>query len=206
MNNDQFDLVRSDMHRRFGQMFSPETIDRVLDEVIDENVSRARITTFVAVMVEREASERFEEMASDDQIAEKRRKEILFVCRRNAGRSQLASAITRELVGNQVLHRSVGLEPAPGIDETVLEVLRERGISTEGLYQKTIVPRTIHVSDVVVLMGVDEVPGVPGHRYLSWDIEDPEGQPIGKVREIADEVERHVRSLLSDLNLLAAAT
>lgn len=205
MNNDQFDLVRGDMHRRFGQMFSPETIDRVLDEVIDENVNRARVTTFVAVIVEREAAERFAELASDERIAEKRRKEILFVCRRNAGRSQLASAITRELVGNQVLHRSVGLEPAQGIDETVLEVLRERGISTEGLYQKTIVPRTVHASDVVVLMGVDQVPGVPGHRYVRWDIADPEGQPIDKVRGIADEVERHVRSLLGDLNLLETA-
>ncbi|QGU08546.1 Arsenate-mycothiol transferase ArsC2 [Corynebacterium occultum] len=205
MNDDQFTLVRRDMHRRFGLMFAPETIDRVLDEIIDEHVSGARISTFMAVMVEREASERFEEMASEQQLETRRRKELLFVCRRNAGRSQLASAITRHLVGNEVLHRSVGLEPSHGIDETVLEVLRERGISTDGLYQKTIVPRTVHTSDVVVLMGVDGVPGVPGHRYVTWDVADPEGQPIDKVREIADDVERRVRELLDELEVFQAS-
>lgn len=205
MNDDQFRLVRGDMHRRFGQMFSPEIIDQTLDEVIEENVSGARLSTFAAVMVEREAAERFEEMAREQRLEGKRRMELLFVCRRNAGRSQLASAITRHLAGNGVLHRSVGLEPSHGIDETVLEVLLERGISTEGLYQKTIVPRTVHASDVVVLMGVDEVPGIPGHRYVTWDIADPEGRPIEEVRAIADDVERHVRELLAELGLLQAA-
>ncbi|NLP39229.1 MAG: arsenate reductase ArsC, partial [Corynebacterium pollutisoli] len=52
---------------------------------------------------------------------------------------------------------------------------------------------------VVVLMGVDEVPGIPGDRIERWDIADPAGQPIEKVREIADDIERHVKELLVEL-------
>lgn len=202
MNLQQFDIVREDLHRRYGAVCSAETIDRVLDETIQETLERARIGSFLTVTVERDAAERLEDEASQGRFFDGRRKGLLFVCRRNAGRSQLASAITRWLVGDQVLMRSVGFEPATGIDPTVIQVMEERGISMKGLYQKTIVPRTVHSSDVVVLMGVDDVPGVPGRRYVRWDIEDPEGQPIERVRVIADQVEAHVRELLTELGLL----
>lgn len=206
VNNDQFNIVREDLHRRYRLMVPAETIDRLLDETIDECRDRARVATFLTVMVEREATERLEQEALDQNTAGERRQELLFVCNRNAGRSQLASAITRWLVGERIFVRSVGLEPAEGIDETVLQVLHERGISTSELYQKTIIPRTVHTSDVVVLMGVDQVPGVPGRRYVRWDIADPDGQPIERVREIADDVESHIRDLLAELGLLQATS
>ncbi|MGD7003560.1 low molecular weight phosphatase family protein [Corynebacterium halotolerans] len=202
MSNRQFDIVREDMHRRYDHMCPPEMVDRVLDETISESVERARIGSFMTVMVEREATDRLEQEVAQGRAMDRRRKELLFVCRRNAGRSQLASALTRWLVGNRIMVRSVGLEPAEGVDPTVVQVLRERGISTRELYQKTIIPRTVHTSDVVVLMGVDEVPGVPGLRYVRWDIDDPEGEPVGRVRVIADEVERHIRGLLEELGVL----
>lgn len=205
MSNSQFDIVREDLHRRYDHMASPAVVDRVLDETIDEKVQGARIGGFLTIMVEREATERLEEEAGEEGRRQGRRKELLFVCRRNAGRSQLASAITRWLVGDRIMVRSVGVAEAEGVDATVLQVLRERGISTRELYQKTIIPRTVHSSDVVVLMGVDEVPGIPGQRYVRWDIDDPEGEPMERVRFIADEVERHVRELLGELGLLDAA-
>lgn len=205
MSNSQFDIVREDLHRRYDHMASPAVVDRVLDETIDEKVQGARIGGFLTIMVEREATARLEEEAGEEGRRQGRRKELLFVCRRNAGRSQLASAITRWLVGDRIMVRSVGVAEAEGVDATVLQVLRERGISTRELYQKTIIPRTVHSSDVVVLMGVDEVPGIPGQRYVRWDIDDPEGEPVERVRFIADEVERHVRGLLGELGLLDAA-
>lgn len=202
MSSKQFDIVREDLHRRYDHMCPPETVDRILDETIDESVERARIGGFLTVLVEREATDRLEQEVAHGGSLDSRRKELLFVCRRNAGRSQLASAITRWLVGDRIMVRSVGLEPAEGVDPTVLQVLNERGISTSELYQKTIIPRTVHTSDVVVLMGVDQLPGVPGRRYVQWDIDDPEGEPTERVRVIADEVERHIRELLEQLEVL----
>ncbi|RNE49997.1 low molecular weight phosphatase family protein [Corynebacterium alimapuense] len=196
---DPYVIVREDLHRRYEQYFDAEAIDGVLDRVIAEAEATAKIKTFLPVLVERTAAEELEDMAVDINRDGDSRREILFVCEKNAGRSQLAANITHHLVGDRVMVRSVGLNPTGGVDSQVLQVLQERGISTDHIYQKEIVPRTVHRSNVVVLMGVDEVPGIPAVRYVHWDIEDPAGQSIEKVREIADEVEKRILVLLEEI-------
>ncbi|MCQ9342638.1 arsenate-mycothiol transferase ArsC [Corynebacterium kozikiae] len=198
---DKFAIVREDLHRRYGHLFDAATIDAEVDGAIDKHRD-ARIADFVPVLVERDASESLQLRADEQGKASDTRKEILFVCEHNAGRSQLAAALTRHLAGEKVVYRSVGLNPEGGINPTVIEVLRERNIDHEHLYQKGIVPRVVHASDVVVLMGVDEVPGVPGQRLVRWDIADPAQQPLETVREIADQVEQKVRELLTELEIL----
>ncbi len=199
MSTDRFAIVREDLHRRYGQYFYARTIDELLDEKIAEARAHATVETFLPVTVEREVSEILEERAGAKGRSGTARPEVLFVCERNAGRSQLASAITSQAVGDRVFVRSVGLNPSGGIQPEVLRVLEERGIPSAHLYQKEIVPRTVHRANVVVLMGVDDVPGIPGDRVERWDIVDPAGQPVEKVREIADDVEVHVKRLLMEL-------
>ncbi len=199
--SDRFAIVREDLHRRYGQAFDARTIDDVLEETIAEQLESSRMQAYLPVFVEREASARLRQLAADNELTHLRRQEILYVDERNAGRSQLAAAITRHLVGREVVYRSVGLNPVGGIDPNVITVLQERGIAHHRLYQKEIVPRTVHRSDLVVLMGVDSIPGIPGDRYLRWDIADTADQPMERVREIADDVEEHVRGLLQEMGL-----
>jgi arsenate reductase len=46
-------------------------------------------------------------------------------------------------------------------------------------------------------MGCGEVcPTVPGVARRDWPLEDPKGKPLGKVREIREEVRAHVEQLL----------
>lgn len=203
MTGDRFAIVREDMHRRYGQYFDTDTIDDLVDRTIEEVSARARIKTYLPVLVEREVSEVLEHIAAADDPDVESRREVLYVCQRNAGRSQLAACITRHLVGDRLFVRSIGLEPEDGVDPNVLAVLEERGISTEYIYKATIIPRTVHRADVVVLMGVREIPAAPGHRYVYWNIDDPAGRPIERVRKIADDVERHVRELLHEMDLLS---
>ncbi len=199
--SDRFSIVREDLHRRYGRAFDARTIDTILDETIDEHLESSRMQTYLPVFVEREAADKLRKVAADRDLRHLRRQEILYVDERNAGRSQLASAMTNWLGGDAVVFRSVGLNPVGGIDPNVLKVLAERRIRHDMLYQKEIVPRTVHRSDIVVLMGVDSIPGVPGDRYLHWEVADPADQPIEKVREIADDVEAHVRTLLTELGV-----
>jgi Protein-tyrosine-phosphatase len=51
--------------------------------------------------------------------------EVLFVCVQNAGRSQLASAILRQLAGHRVIVRTAGSEPADAVRSTIVTVLDE---------------------------------------------------------------------------------
>ena len=54
-------------------------------------------------------------------------------------------------------------------------------------------------ADVVVATCDDSCPVVPGKRYLSWQLPDPMGQPVERVREIRDKIARRVESLRSEL-------
>ena len=56
------------------------------------------------------------------------RKIILFVCRENACRSQMASAFTQYLAGDKIEALSAGSEPADEINSDMVEVMREKGI------------------------------------------------------------------------------
>ena len=55
-------------------------------------------------------------------------------------------------------------------------------------------------ADVVVATCDDACPVVPGKRYLSWQIEDPLGGPIERVRRIRDEIALRVDELQAELS------
>ena len=43
-------------------------------------------------------------------------------------------------------------------------------------------------------------PVTPGVRRISWVFTDPETLPLERVREIRDDIDRHVRELLAELD------
>jgi protein-tyrosine-phosphatase len=56
----------------------------------------------------------------------------------------------------------------------------------------------IRSADVRVNMGCMEKEACPAlfiHNIVEWNIEDPKGKPIEKVREIRDNIEQRVRQL-----------
>ena len=42
-------------------------------------------------------------------------------------------------------------------------------------------------------------PPFRGKRYVDWQLDDPSGQPLERVREIRDEIDRRVRVLVDEL-------
>ncbi|GAB3584585.1 hypothetical protein GCM10027406_31240 [Leifsonia lichenia] len=126
--------------------------------------------------------------------------EVLFVCVQNAGRSQLASAILRQLAGDRVIVRTAGSEPADAVRSTIVAVLDEIGTPLGGEFPKPLTDEAVWAADYVITMGCgDACPIYPGREYLDWDIPDPVGQPVARVREIRDDIEERVRSLLERL-------
>jgi Protein-tyrosine-phosphatase len=126
--------------------------------------------------------------------------EVLFVCVQNAGRSQLASAILRQLAGDRVIVRTAGSEPADAVRSTIVTVLDEIGTPLGGEFPKPLTDEAVRAADYVITMGCgDACPIYPGREYLDWDIPDPVGQPVARVREIRDDIEKRVRGLLEQL-------
>jgi arsenate reductase (thioredoxin) len=125
---------------------------------------------------------------------------VLFLCTHNAGRSVAARALLDHYAGGRVEVLSAGSAPADQINPAVVEVLRERGLDTSKEFPKPITDGAARAADVIVTMGCgDACPVYPGKRYLDWELTDPAGLPVERVRPIVDEIDQRVRGLLIDL-------
>ena len=130
------------------------------------------------------------------------RPEVLFVCVHNAGRSQMAAALLTYYAGDRIVVRSAGTAPAGTLNPTVVAAMAEVGIDLNANHAvpKLLTDEAVATSDVVITMGCgDECPFIPGKRYLDWDLPDPKGRPIEKVRAIRDEIARRVAGLIDEL-------
>lgn len=122
---------------------------------------------------------------------------VMFACRQNAGRSQIAAAIMRAKAPSSVTVLSAGTTPANEVHPETLVVLGEMGLPLVNEEPQKLTNEAVKASDWVITMGCGETcPIYPGKRYEDWEIQDPSGQPIETVREIRDAIERHVNDLL----------
>jgi len=110
---------------------------------------------------------------------------MLFVCVHNAGRSQMAAALLDHHAQGRVNVRSAGSDPADQVNPEVIEALAEWDIDVTQEFPKPLTDEVARAADVIVTMGCgDACPVYPGKRYLDWQLEDPAGQPLEKVRVI----------------------
>lgn len=127
---------------------------------------------------------------------------ILFVCVQNAGRSQMAAALTSRLGRGRVNVLSAGSAPAGEVHANVVEVMAEIGIDLSRESPRPLEDSAVEAADVVITMGCgDACPIYPGKRYLDWEVEDPAGKPPEAVRAIRDEIAGRVRTLLSEMGI-----
>ena len=125
---------------------------------------------------------------------------VLFVCVRNAGRSQMAEALFRRAAGSEHEARSAGSSPAGSLQPGVVDVLEEISLDVSGRVPRKLDRSDAEWADVVVTMGCgDACPFIPGKRYVDWELEDPHGQPVEEVRRIRDEIARRVDALVEEL-------
>ena len=130
---------------------------------------------------------------------------VLFACVHNGGRSLAAKVLAEHHGGGRVEVRSAGSEPGDALNPAVVQVLHERGLSTEGEAPTLLTSDGVRQADVVVTMGCGETcPVFPGKTYEDWPLDDPKGQDLDTVRRIVDQVDARVRDLLARLGTTAA--
>lgn len=109
---------------------------------------------------------------------------VLFVCRHNTGRSQMAEAFLRRFVGDDVEVTSAGTAAADGPDPGVVASMAEMNMDISGARPKLIDPAVLARADRIISMGCD-VEGVP-RLDADWGLADPKGQSPERVRQIRD--------------------
>lgn len=126
---------------------------------------------------------------------------VLFVCLHNAGRSQMSEALFERAAGGVHEARSAGTTPADRVHESVATVMREEGIDLSDRKPQLLTTHLAQWADVVITMGCgDACPVIPGKRYVEWDLPDPNGLPVERVREIRDDIASRVAVLMESLD------
>lgn len=112
----------------------------------------------------------------------------------------MAAGFMKELGAGKVEVLSAGSAPKDSINPVAVEVMAEVGIDIANNVPKILTDDAVISSDVVITMGCgDTCKFYPGKRYEDWQLDDPAGQGIDKVRLIRDEIELRVKKLLSDI-------
>jgi arsenate reductase len=199
LDDSVLERITSDLADRFAGVFGRETVRRYVRESATLLTSESQMTRQLASSTAVFAGERLQALARTP-VRSGGTPEVLFVCVQNAGRSQIAAAILRHLAGDRVHVRTAGSAPAEAVRSVVVTALDEIGVPIGGEFPKPLTDEVVRAADVVVTMGCgDACPVYAGRRYLDWDLEDPVGLPLARVRDIRDEIEGRVRELLASL-------
>ena len=128
---------------------------------------------------------------------------VLFVCLHNAGRSQMSAALFERAAGGRHTSESAGsiAEPGGRVHPEVVAAMRELGTDLADRRPQRLNDELARSADVVVTMGCgDTCPYIPGKRYLDWDLPDPKGLPVERVRAIRDDIAERVEDLVRALD------
>jgi protein-tyrosine-phosphatase len=187
------------LSEEFAGTFSPETVQRYMAESL-ERLSGARMQNFVPLLVHRFARERLRALGQVHGTIAKDVPEVLFVCVHNAGRSQMAAALLDRLAEGRVHVRSAGSDPAERINPNVVAAMAEIGLDVSKEFPKPMTDEIVQAADAVITMGCgDACPIYTGKRYEDWEIDDPSDADLDGVRRIRENIEMHVRQLLTEL-------
>lgn len=187
--------------REFRGVFSRETVARYVERSYEQLGDRPTVgPNFMPVLIQRFARERLRAVAQVEGRLPKMQPEVLFVCEHNAGRSQMAAALTHRLSAGRVAVLSAGSHPEEQVNPVVVEAMDELGVDISMEFPKPLTDEVVRAADAVITMGCgDACPIYPGKRYEDWEVADPAGQPLDVVREIRDDIRRRVEALLETL-------
>ena len=129
-------------------------------------------------------------------------KYVMFVCKKNSRRSQMAEGFARTLGKGKIAVSSSGLETSQ-VDPNTVQVMSEVGIDISDQTSKPLSDFNSQNYDAVISLcgcGVNlPEDWVLREVFQDWQLDDPEGQPIETFRRVREEIKERVASLLSKL-------
>lgn len=123
---------------------------------------------------------------------------VLFICKHNAGRSQLGAALLEIAAPGRYTATSAGITPADEVNPSIAATVGELGLDITGRVPRRVTPDLLEQADIVVLMKPGlELPAEPRGPVLKWSFPDPTSWSPADVRPMRNAVaERIERELL----------
>ena len=142
---------------------------------------------------------------------------MLFVCVKNAGKSQMAASLMPAAAGDSLEVASVGTRPGDAVNPLSAQSLLEVGVDITDARPPRVTADLIAAADVVVILGTeahihpDLVTAAaevrPATRFETWVTDEPSSRGIdgiARMRLVRDEIAARVDDLRD--RLLAAPT
>ncbi len=113
----------------------------------------------------------------------------------------MAEAFFNQMAKRKAKGLSAGTRPSKKVNTMVVEVMREVGIDIGRQKPKMLTFVMLESADRVLTMGCSVEKACPASLVPTedWELDDPEGKPIKKVREIRDEIRAKVDELAGAL-------
>ncbi|WP_418275924.1 low molecular weight phosphatase family protein [Isoptericola jiangsuensis] len=193
--------ITLDLAADHAHVLAPETVARFVSDSYELLASRATVRRHLPALTARFAADRLAALVTSTGAGTSApARDVLFVCVRNAGRSQIAAAVLRSAAGSRVRVRTAGSAPSARLDPIVRAELDRRGLTGLTELPRPLTDEVVRASGVVVTMGCgDACPVLPGRRYVDWAVPDPSGRPAGEVARIVDDITSRVHDLLREL-------
>ena len=130
-------------------------------------------------------------------------KKVMFVCKKNSRRSQMAEGFARILGEGKISVTSSGLE-ASYVDPKTVEIMAEVGIDISNQTSQALSDFNPEDYDAVISLcgcGVNLPPEwVTREVFEDWELDDPEGHGIETFRRVRGEVKQRVEQLIVALS------
>jgi protein-tyrosine-phosphatase len=187
---------------RFSTTFSRATVERYVADSYRLLAERAKVAQHLPSLTTQFAENRLGALAVASGRELRGTPEVLFVCVQNAGRSQMAAALLRQMAGDRVHVRTAGSRPSGQVDPTVVAALDEIGVPVTAEFPKPLTDEVVQAADFVITMGCgDACPVYSGRRYMDWPLADPVGRPLSQVRQIRDEIAHLLAGLCHEMGI-----
>jgi protein-tyrosine-phosphatase len=143
---------------------------------------------------------------------------ILFICRGNVARSQMAESIFNNIMDHTMISTSAGTlvenkdgESRDGVAlkdtkgaENVIESISLIGIDIADNVRTQLTPEILEDCDRAVVMAEPET--IPDYlqksdKMILWQVEDPKGMDLEATSEIRDQIESLIHDLIAELDL-----
>ncbi|MBD2385517.1 arsenate reductase, glutathione/glutaredoxin type [Cylindrospermum sp. FACHB-282] len=130
-------------------------------------------------------------------------KKVMFVCKKNSRRSQMAEGFARTLGAGKIAVNSSGLAGSQ-VDPITVEVMSEVGIDISNQISQSLSDFQPEDYDAVISLcgcGVNLPEAwVLREVFEDWQLDDPEGNSIDTFRRVRDEVKERVEKLIASIN------
>jgi arsenate reductase (thioredoxin) len=130
-------------------------------------------------------------------------KKVMFVCKKNSRRSQMAEGFAKALGYGKIEVASSGLESSH-VDPVSVQVMSEIGIDISQQISKALGEFNPENFDAVISLcgcGVNLPEAwILRDVFEDWQLDDPEGHSIEKFREVRDQVKARVVKLIEHLS------